>query len=165
MENLPLGRAEWIKFIALFFNREADATAIFDGIVDEYTALTELAAGAETRPTVFTDSAYEGTWYMAGGDSYTAHLLADAGADYIYKDDESTASLYLDFETVLDDAAGADFWVNANGFWFSPEDALASDERYAEFAAFQNQQVYLNNQRMNAFGGIDYYESGVASPR
>jgi iron complex transport system substrate-binding protein len=165
MENLPLGRAEWIKFIALFFNRKADATAIFDGIVDDYTALAEQAAGAETRPTVFTDSAYEGTWYMPGGDSYAAHLLADAGADYIYKDDESTASLYLDFETVLDDAAGADFWVNANGFWFSPEDALASDERYAEFAAFQNQQVYLNNQRMNAFGGIDYYESGVAQPQ
>lgn len=165
MENLPLGRAEWLKFLALFYNREADATALYDTLAGEYQDLAELAATAETRPTVFTDSAYEGTWYMAGGDSYTAHLLADAGADYIYKDDTSTASLYLSFETVLNDAADADFWVNANGFWFSPEDALAADERYAEFAPYQNQQVYLNNLRMNDFGGIDYYETGVAEPQ
>ena len=165
MENLPLGRAEWLKFIALFYNREADATTLYDTLAGEYQDLADLAATAETRPTVFTNSAYEGTWYMAGGDSYTAHLLADAGADYVYKDDESATSLYLSFETVLNDAADADFWLNANGFWFSPEDALASDERYAQFAAYQNQQVYLNNLRMNAFGGIDYYESGVAQPQ
>jgi iron complex transport system substrate-binding protein len=163
-ENDPLGRAEWIKFIALFYNQEADAAAIFDTVGTEYNDLVALAASVEAQPTVFVDSSYEGTWYMAGGASYTAQLLADAGAAYVYADDESTASLYLDFESVLDAAAEADFWVNANGFWFAPEDALASDERYAEFAAFQNENIYLNNKVMNAFGGIDYYESGIAQP-
>lgn len=33
-----LNRAEWVKFVGLFFNREADASAVFDGIKAEYEA-------------------------------------------------------------------------------------------------------------------------------
>ena len=29
LEKTPLGRAEWVKFVALFYNREAEAEAIF----------------------------------------------------------------------------------------------------------------------------------------
>ncbi|GAI90169.1 unnamed protein product, partial [marine sediment metagenome] len=40
-ELSPLGRTEWIKFIALFFNKEKEAGRIFDSIVEEYNALLE----------------------------------------------------------------------------------------------------------------------------
>ena len=32
------------------------------------------------KPTVFVNTAYEGAWYMPGGESYAAILLRDAGA-------------------------------------------------------------------------------------
>lgn len=32
----PLNRAEWIKFVSLFFNKEAEANALFDNITAEY---------------------------------------------------------------------------------------------------------------------------------
>jgi len=35
MENSPLARAEWIKMIAVFFDKEADADRIFDQIEND----------------------------------------------------------------------------------------------------------------------------------
>lgn len=164
LEKTPLGRAEWVKFIALFYNAEAKADEVFGSIVEEYQALATLAATAKERPTVFVDAPWQGTWYMAGGGSYTARLLADAGADYLWADDESTGSIALDFESVLERAANADFWVNAGGFWFSKDDMLATDERFGEFAAVQNGNVWSNNLYLNDFGGNYYYEGGIANP-
>lgn len=164
LETSPLGRAEWVKFVALFYNAEEKADEVFGEIVENYQALTTLAASAEERPTVFVDAPWQGTWYMAGGKSYTARLLADAGAEYLWADDESTGSMALDFETVLERAADADFWVNAGGYWFTKDDMLATDERFAEFAAVQNGHVWSNNLYLNDFGGNYYYEGGIAHP-
>ncbi|MEB2288283.1 MAG: ABC transporter substrate-binding protein [Anaerolineae bacterium] len=164
LEKTPLGRAEWVKFVGLFYNREAEAEAIFNEIADEYQALVSLAAGATERPTVFVDAPWQGTWYMAGGGSYTARLLADAGADYLWADDESGGSQALSFEAVLEGAADADFWVNAGGYWMSKADMLATDERFGEFAAVQNDNAWSNNLYLNDFGGNYYYEGGIAHP-
>lgn len=35
----PLNRAEWIKFVSLFFNKEAEANALFDNITSEYESV------------------------------------------------------------------------------------------------------------------------------
>lgn len=164
MENTPLNRAEWVKFIALFYNREGQAEVIFDDIVTRYEELVALVADVETKPTVFLNSPWDGTWYTPGGQNYMARFLADAGTNYLWADDDSTGSLALDFEVVFEQAADADLWLNANGFWFSLEDALSTDERFAEFAAFQNGAVWAHNARLNEFGGNDFFEGGVANP-
>ncbi len=165
VEQDPLGRTEWIKFVAFFFNKEADAAQIFDGVVDAYTATAALAAGATERPTVFVSSIYDGTWWMSGGDSYSAKLLADAGADYLWADSGAVGSDPVDFEAVFEKAGNADFWVNPdNAFWNSQADVLQSDERYAEFAALANGHLYNNNAQVNANGGNAFYESGAAHP-
>jgi iron complex transport system substrate-binding protein len=164
VETEPLGWAEWVKFMALFYNREAQATTLFDEVETHYNELVALAADVTERPTVMTGIQYEGIWYTSGGGSYMAQLLEDAGADYLWSDDTTTGSLSLDLESVLERAVDADFWVNANQFWFSLDDIAAEDERYTEFAPYQNQTVYANNARLNEFGGNDYYESGAANP-
>jgi iron complex transport system substrate-binding protein len=162
LETSPLGRAEWGKFIALFFNKEATAESTFADTVARYEDLKAKAAAAE-KPTVLTDSEYQGSWYVAGGRSFTAQLLADAGAAYLWADDESTGSIPVAFEAVFDKAAAADFWLNV-GFVNSLEEMKAADERYTDFAAFQKGNVWNNNKRQNANGGNDYYESAVAQP-
>ncbi|MAT95519.1 MAG: ABC transporter substrate-binding protein [Anaerolineaceae bacterium] len=164
LDITPLGRAEWGKFIAAFYNEEAQADALFNDVVAEYEALTELTADLAERPTVFANTPFEGTWYMPGGQSYTAQLFDTAGADYLWSDDESTSTLFLDFESVFDRAADADYWLNL-GFVFSLADLEASDERFADFAAFQNGNVYNYDLRSNEFGGNDFFESAAANPQ
>ena len=162
MEGSLIARAEWIKNTGALFNMEAQATEVFDEIVTSYNEMAELAASVEERPTVFANTPYQGTWYMPGGASYVAQVFADAGADYLWADDPTTGSQYLDFETVFDVAQGADFWVNVSAV--DLESMLAEDERYADFAAFQNGDVYANTARTNEMGGNDYWESGVSHP-
>lgn len=163
MEPTPLGRAEWIKFTAAFFNREAMATAVYARIAERYTAMATKAQAVLEKPTVFSGALFRGTWYMPGGNSYAARLLADAGAAYLWADDTSSGSMQLSFEEVLDRARDADIWVNP-GSWQSLEEGLSADERFAQFSAFQNGQVYNNNKRLNANGGNDYWETGVTNP-
>ena len=52
VETTPLARAEWIKFTAAFFNKEAAANRIFDEIADRYGELERLARTVDHRPTV-----------------------------------------------------------------------------------------------------------------
>jgi iron complex transport system substrate-binding protein len=164
LDASPLGVAEWGKFISLFFNTEAVAQETFEGVATRYGDLMTAATNTEDKPTVFAGTPYDGTWFMPGGGSYLGQLLNDAGADYLWKDDASTGSLFLDFETVYDTAVEAEYWVNVSQFWGTLADAAAEDARYTEFAAFQNGNVYSNNARVNANFGSDYYESGYANP-
>jgi len=165
VEQDPLGRAEWMKFIALFFNREADAAEEFDAIAAEYQRVAALTASVPERPTVLLSSVYNGTWYVAGGNSYTAKLLADAGAAYLWADEGDVGALPLDFESVYAVAADADFWLNPdNSFWFSIEDVIASDPRYADFECLERGQLFNNNANVNESGGNAYYEEGAAHP-
>jgi iron complex transport system substrate-binding protein len=163
LETSPLGRAEWIKFTALFFNAEAEANAFFEGVEARYLELAALTADVETRPTVLVNGLFADTWYVSGGGSFAAQLIADAGGDYLWADDTSTGGIPLAFEAVFERASDADIWLNPN-FWYSLSDGLAEDERYAEFAAFQNGAVYNNNARTTPLGGNDYTESGVINP-
>jgi iron complex transport system substrate-binding protein len=164
IDTSPLGVAEWGKFISLFFNTEGLAQESYTAVQSRYDTLRELAASSDEAPTVFANTPYDGTWFMPGGQSYLAQLLRDAEANYLWSDDESTASLFLDFETVFDTAVDADYWVNVNQFWSSLQDAEAEDQRYTGFAAYQNGNVYTNNARTNGNGSSDYYESGYANP-
>ncbi|MCP4418650.1 MAG: ABC transporter substrate-binding protein [Chloroflexi bacterium] len=164
LDITPLGRAEWGKFIAAFYNDEALAEGWFDTVTAEYDAFATLTADLSTRPTVFANTPYEGTWYMPGGQSYTAQFLNAAGADYLWGGDESTNTLFLDFESVFDQAVDAEYWLNL-GFVFSLADLEASDERYADFAAFQSGAVYNYDLRTNEFGGNDFFESAAANPQ
>ena len=163
LEQNPLGRAEWGKFIAAFFDKEAEAARLFDEMVVRYDEAKTAASLSATRFTVFTNTAYEGTWYMPGGESYIANLLADAGADYVFKDIEGSGAQPLDFEVVLERAKDADYWINVGAV--TDLSALAAmDARYADFKAFQDGNVYTYSKRVNELGAVDYFESGTAMP-
>jgi iron complex transport system substrate-binding protein len=163
IEKTPLGQSEWIKFTALFFNKEATAQEVFDQIASRYKELATLARDVPSKPTVFAGIDYGGVWYIPGGRSYVATFLVDAGANYVWSDDLSTGNLHLSFESVLDKAAYAEFWISV-GTWRSIKDALVADERYTSFTALKNGKVFTNNARVNEYGGNDYWESGVVNP-
>lgn len=163
IDTSALAQAEWIKLTALLYNREAEANEFFDGLVERYNSLVELAATAEEQPTVMVNTPFSGTWYVPGGDSYLANLLADAGGDYFWAEDFSGQSIPLSFEQVLETASDADFWVNVL-FWDSLETGIAEDERFVEFAPFENRTVWALSKSANGLGGNDYFEAGVTNP-
>jgi iron complex transport system substrate-binding protein len=163
VEPTPLGRAEWIKFTAAFFNEEAVAEEFFAEVATRYEDLAARASASEERPTLLVNAPFQGTWYMPGGNSFLAQFFADAGADYLWADDDTQVSLQLSFETVFAEAANADIWVHP-GAATSLDELLAMDERFANFAAFQQGAVYNNTKRLNENGGNDYWESGMINP-
>ena len=162
-EHTPLAMAEWIKFIALFFNREAEAERIFSTIAEQYNELKRRAAGVPDRPTVLIGAPFQGTWWMAGGKSFFASLIEDAGAVYLWNDNQDRGAIPLGFEAVYARGANADFWINT-GYWRRRIEALEEDPRFAEFAPYQAGTMYNNNRRLNGFGGNDFWESGRANP-
>jgi len=145
MENTPLGRAEWIRVIGILAGCEDKANAWFDDIERRYNALSGLCANVEHRPTVFSDLAFNGQWYVAGGKSYIAKLFADAGADYIWKDNPSTASVPMDAESILAKAQKADYWrvINSNPFPMTYESLAKENPVYPLFDAFKNHKIIV----------------------
>ena len=162
LEESPLGRAEWGKFIGAFYDQEDVAAAEFDRVKAAYNETKALAEIVTEKVTVITNTDYQGTWYVPGGQSFAANLMKDAGATYLFADQEGS-SLPLSFEVVFDEGKDADYWINV-GFPADKTSLLALDSRYAEFKAFQTDHIYNNNARANANGGLDYFESGVANP-
>lgn len=163
MEKTPLGRAEWIKFLAAFFNKEAVARQIFNGIAGRYQRLAEKTRTVALRPTVFCDIAWRGLWYVPGGASYMAKFLNDAGADYIWRKNTTPGTMPLAVETVVDRARKADFWLDT-GACASLAQLRQTDARYQLFTAFRSGNVFNNDARLNTFGGNDYYQTGMARP-
>ncbi|MBL7862748.1 MAG: ABC transporter substrate-binding protein [Cyclobacteriaceae bacterium] len=163
LETHPLGRAEWIKFMALFFNKEREADSVFNEIEREYLATQQRVAQAAQRPTVLSGIVYGDTWFMPGGKNYAARLLADAGTNYLWRETDSNSFLELSFESVYDKAKNADFWIGVGSF-NSLAEIQAADSRYALFKPFQQGSVYTYNVRKGAKGGSEFLELGYLRP-
>lgn len=158
----PLGQAEWGKYIALFFNTEAVANENFETVLNEYQALTALTEDVEDRPTVMASEPFQGSWFVPGGNSYSAQILEDAGADYLWSENEASGGFEVEFETVLDVAGEADYWVNVN--WTTLDAALEATPTFDAFAPVQDQTVYAYNNAIGPNGGNLYFEEGAANP-
>ncbi len=183
----PLGQAEWIKFVAMFIGKEAQANAVFNGIVERYNAAKELAANAVAtkeqttatdsnaagkangkasgrryrRPTVFSGEMHGGNWYAVGGRSTLAQIFRDAGAEYILKDDMNTGGIPMEWEQMYAAAADADYWriLNSHHGSFSYKALAAIDPRNADFKAFRRKAVIYCNMR-----STPYYELAPVAP-
>lgn len=163
LEKHPLGRAEWIKFMALFFNKEKIADSVFAVIEKEYLKTKALADQIQTKRTVLSGIVYGDAWFMPGGQNYAAKLLGDAGYRYLWDEDSTSGFLELSFESVYEKAHDADFWIGVGSF-SSLKEIEKADHRYARFKAFQQGQVYTSNIRRGSKGGSEFLELGYLRP-
>lgn len=162
-EATPLGKAEWIKFFGALFGKEEKAKQIFDEIKSEYLNAKELAKTSEEKPTVIAGSMYNDKWYMPYGNSWQARFIEDANANYLYSDTRGDGSLSLAFESVLEKAQEAKFWVSAGQF-ASYEQLFNESDHYRRFKAVQDKNVYSVSLSKGATGGITFYELGPQRP-
>ena len=162
METSLLGRAEWIKFVAVFYNKEQLADSIFTDIEKRYNELKDRALKVKKKPKVMSGNNFRGTWYMPAGQSFMGQLFRDAGGDYFYANDTTTGSLPLNVETVLKNFAETDVWLNVN---FSTIDELIkADSKHEFFHPVITRQVYNFNKRLLPSSANDFWESAVARP-
>ena len=159
LETSALGRAEWIKFMSVFFDKEKEANFYFENTVFKYDSLASLVDDVN-EVTVFSGSLYGGSWFMPAAKNYGALLIANAGGEYLWQNDNDTGWLNLDFEVVYEKAHSTDVWIGVGGFE-SLSQLKEADPRYADFKAFKNKRIYSYVNRVNEAGANDYFESGV----
>lgn len=164
MEESPLGRAEWLKVMALFFGKEAEADRIFAEIERRYIDLTELTRTVEEKPNVLMGYQLNGKWNVPGGRSVQAAYIRDAGGDYLWAEDETSGRFPLSFEAVLEKGASADFWFDLSLSWTAIDDLIGSDPRCAAIKAYTDGRIYNNNLRLSPWGANAYSETGLVNP-
>ncbi len=163
LENTPLGRAEWVKLMAAFLNKEELVNKKFEKIEHEYNRLAEIGKSAEHKPSIIVGMPYKGSWFVPDGTSFMTSLFKDAGASYSWSDIKGTGSMGLSFESVAPIALKADYWINS-GTANSKADIAANDIRYTFFKPYKSNTIYNFNKKVNDLGSNDYWESGVVNP-
>ncbi len=159
LEHHPLGRAEWIKFMALFFGLENMADSVFNAIERSYLETMERTRVVEHKPSVISGVVYGDAWFLPGGQNYAARLFKDAGYQYIWSDNPSNGFIQLSFEAVYEKANQADYWIGVASYKSLPE-MKASDIRYSTFKPFQTGNVFSYDARHGAKGGSEFLELG-----
>ena len=161
METSALGRAEWMKFYGLLTGKLAQADSIFTLVEQRYQSLSNKALKTKYKPTVFTELKSSSTWYVPGGNSTMAKILYDAGANYIFSNNNSSGSVPLSFESVFEKGEKADFWIiKYNQVKDKTYKELKDDySPYSNFGAFKNRNIYGCNTK-----DIPFYEESPFHP-
>ena len=163
LEKHPLGRAEWIKFMGLFFDKEKQADSVFRVIERSYTDVKRLVDEVVNRPTVLSGIVYGDAWFLPGGQNYASRILRDAGCAYLWEQNTSNGYLELSFESVYEKAHNADLWIGVGNFTTLKE-LETGDQRYTRFKPFRTRSVYTYDARKGAKGGSEFLELGYLRP-
>jgi iron complex transport system substrate-binding protein len=164
LEETPLGRAEWIKFFGVLFDKEKQADSIFKAIEMNYLEAKNIALEATKKPTILSGAIMsKDIWNLPAGESFVAQFLKDANLRYLWQESEGKGSLSLSFESVFDKGRNADFWI-APGYFSSKEQLLKSNKIYTEFNAFKNDNIYTPTTKKGKTGGVIYYELAPTRP-
>ncbi len=165
LEEDPLGRAEWIIAIGELLGKREKAIDIFkNNIEKEYISIKEEIKSKEyTKKKIMLGLPYQGTWYMASTNSYIAKLITDAGGDYIYTENSSNKSEYIDMEKAYKLLSESDFWLNV-GAANKLEDIKTLFPQAINTNVYKTGNIFNNNKAVSTTGANDFWESGVVKP-
>jgi iron complex transport system substrate-binding protein len=164
LEKTPLGRAEWIKFFGVLFDKEKQADSIFKVIEKNYLNAKKSALKSTKKITVLSGAIMsKDIWNLPAGESFVAQFLKDANLNYLWKNTKGKGSLSLSFESVFDTGKNADLWI-APGYFSTKEQLLKSNQLYTQFNAFKNDKIYTPTIKKGKTGGVIYYELAPTRP-
>ena len=162
MEASPLGRAEWMKFYGMLFEKsdakdskteissskagifQSKADSLFAKIEKEYLNLKAAAKKLPAGLSVLTERKTGSVWYVPGGQSTIGILLKDANARYIFSEDQHSGSLAMSPEQILAKAKNIDVWA-FKYFGCKPlsrSQLLQEYAGYKSLAAFGSSRIY-----------------------
>lgn len=151
METTPLGRAEWLKLLGALYGDIDKATRLYDSTVKKYKDIAGRISVSNSRPMVLTDTEVSGTWYMPGGESYAARMVADAGGLVPWHETTSTGSLPCDYEAVYERAVDAPVWIMRTFGTTTLSELRKSNPLNAGFKAFKDGNVYYTDTSTGTF--------------
>ena len=153
MEASPLGRAEWVRFYGMLYGCEHEADSLFALVDSSYNALKLQTSDISHQTSTLLDKVTGSVWYVPGGRSTIGQMLADAGADYPWADDEHSGSVALPFEAVLERAGECDVWLlRYSGQQPLTRQQLLGEHRgYNQFRSFRKGRVYGCNVEQSLF--------------
>eukprot|EP00756_Hemistasia_phaeocysticola_P023160 Hpha_TRINITY_DN15874_c1_g2::TRINITY_DN15874_c1_g2_i4::g.189988::m.189988 len=187
----PLSRAEWLKFVSLFFNMEPQANTLFNSIRRDYDAL-KVRTPAAPAPVVAWVSYSTWTNYTISGAQYKQRYISDAGgvphgviagttsstaiagcrmSGSSYQCDTPAAfktaltgvAMIIDESYEFDPAAsGTDQFVTKYGI-------TTADQNNTDFPFLVNNKVYRQDlthadARSSGDKGLAWFETAVAFP-
>lgn len=162
METSPLGRAEWMKFYGMLFEKsdakdskteissskagifQSKTDSLFAKIEKEYLNLKAAAKKLPAGLSVLTERKTGSVWYVPGGQSTIGILLKDANARYIFSEDQHSGSLAMSPEQILAKAKNIDVWAFKyfGGKPLSQSQLLQEYAGYKSLAAFGSSRIY-----------------------
>ena len=163
LEETPLGRAEWLKFFGVLFNKENQADSIFNIIEKEYNDAVLIAKAAKSRPTILSGVQFKDIWNLPAGESFVAKFLKDANTNYLWSETSGKGSLALSFESVFEKGQQANIWI-APGHYNSYSQLEEANQHYTQFDAFTSKKIYSFNNKTGENGGVIYYELAPIQP-
>ncbi len=166
LEPTPLARAEWIKFFALFFNKERAAGEAFDRIEEAYQQTRQTLPPVDAKPKVLVGAPQKDGWSIHGGRNLGAKLIEDAGGQYLGSDNPSgEASVKVPFEAALMDAREADVWLLPPSMSFGSRlgDRTVGDARFSFVPAVGSGRVFVGH--VGYPNGINpWWDYGLVEP-
>jgi iron complex transport system substrate-binding protein len=162
-----LGRSEWIKLFALFFNRERQADEMFTQAARRYEDLARRASAAGNRPEVLLGVPNgRDIWALAGGRNFMSQLVWDAGGQYFWRDDLAGSLVLADYERVLDESLGTAVWIGGNGVnrISTRQELIRNDPRLAFFAPMEHGDVFAGDRGLDKRRAMPYSDQSLDKP-
>lgn len=176
----PLGKAEWIKVIGALTGKMDEAIVFFDNVVKEYNELKKLAKNVSNKPSCISGNLIGDIWFTPASESYVAHLMKDAGANYRYAETKGQVSLEFSIEQILKDNDSTDYWINPgydskskidesnphikhlkcynNIYCYSPNMTKFWEQSAAEPHKVLSDLIHIFHPEIKAINSLNYYE-------
>ncbi|KAI3660905.1 hypothetical protein MP638_006662 [Amoeboaphelidium occidentale] len=181
-DDSPLKRAEWVKLISLFFNKEAAANTYYDGVVAEYTCVSTNAKSAAKPKVVawinyfpaYPEFSQPAQWFIDTA-SYKAAFTQDAGGVapkvsgsgvYTSASDFLSALKSIDADIVIDQSYMPDVTKDpydqfkiAYGLKETSDDDIKKQYKFAK-----NDQIWRVDANRSPAGADGWFETAIAMP-
>lgn len=165
LEESPLGKAEWMIALGAITGHLHQAMESFTPVEQNYVTLANMVEsfGSNHRPKVMLNLPEADGWFLPSTDTYMARLIADAGGEYLFKDNSGNKSVAIDMERGYTLLSKADVWLNAGtASEISEIERLAP--RLMDTPAATRGNVWNNNRLLTPGGGNAFFETGAVRP-
>ncbi len=186
LERHPLARAAYIRLFGALTGNMAAADSVLKVVSDNYISLRDSVATTAPPRKILVNIPYKDQWFIPGQESYLTTLFKDAGGEILGAKSGSSVSGQISVETAYSLSKEADLWMNVG--WCQTleqllsvnplfEDFLRNIQRNASARGYSGAKgnatnssdtsasvVWNDNNRLNAKGGNDFWESGVVRP-
>lgn len=114
LENDPLGRLEWIKFFAAFYDKDIEAGQYFDSVEQRIEDIKTQVMVSSRYPTVLWSSIFMGDCWVSGGESYVAGMVDMVGGAYVFSDLAGSQASSISLEELYARGQNCDVFIYAS---------------------------------------------------